>query len=58
MSLFKRRSAPAEKTRAEKNMEKFFDWDYDLYENARRHSRIAWVVAGLATLAVVAAMRR
>ena len=56
MSLLKRRSAPAEKTRAEKNMEKFFDWDYDLYENARRHSRIAWVVAALASLLALVAV--
>ncbi|MGB5830892.1 MAG: type IV secretion system protein [Thiohalocapsa sp.] len=56
MRLFKRHSAPAEKTRAEKNMEKFFDWDYDLYENARRHARIAWVVAGLASLLALVAV--
>ena len=54
MSLFKRRSAPAEKTRAEENMEAFFDWDYDRNESALRRMRIAYAVAGFfALLALV-----
>ena len=56
MALWKRQlSTPAEKSRAEKAMERFFDWDYDIYESARRRSRVAWIVAALSTtLAVVA----
>lgn len=56
MALWKRqRSAPTEKTGAQAAMERFFDWDYDIYESARRRSRVAWIVAALSmTLAIVA----
>lgn len=50
MSLFERPSAPAEKTRAEENMEAFFDWDYDRNESALRRMRIAYGVAGFFAL--------
>lgn len=47
MKLFRQPSAPAEKTRAEKNMEDFFDWDYDRNESALRRTRIAYLIAAL-----------
>ena len=35
-------------------MERFFDWDYDLYEAPRRRARIAWIITGLSlTLSIV-----
>jgi type IV secretion system protein VirB8 len=47
MKLFRQQSKPAEKTRAEQNMEAFFDWDYDRNESALRRTRIAYLLAGL-----------
>jgi len=47
MKLFRRPLPPAEKTQAQKNLESFFDWDYERNESALRRTRIAYLVAGL-----------
>ena len=55
MKLSRAPSPPTEKSRAEENMERFFDWDYDQFESARRDKRIAYALAGFfALLALVA----
>jgi type IV secretion system protein VirB8 len=37
-------------------MERFFDWEYDTNEAARRQARIAWIVAALCLALAVAAV--
>lgn len=37
-------------------MERFFDWDYDANEAARRQARLAWVLAGVCLLLALAAV--
>jgi type IV secretion system protein VirB8 len=37
-------------------MERFFDWEYDVNEAARRQARIAWALAALCLLLAVAAV--
>jgi len=57
MKLSRAPSQLAEKSRAEQNMERFFDWDYDQFERARRDTRIAYALAaffGLLALVAVA----
>jgi len=51
-----RSSSPSPDTPAVKAMERFFDWDYDANESARRQARIAWVVAALCLLLAVASV--
>jgi type IV secretion system protein VirB8 len=52
--MFRTSSASDQPTPARQAMERFFDWDYDLYEAPRRHARIAWIITGLSlTLAIV-----
>ena len=54
MRMFRASSASDETAPARQAMERFFDWDYDLYEAPRRRARIAWIITGLSlTLSIV-----
>ena len=51
-----RSSSPSAETPALRAMERFFDWDYDANEAARRQARIAWAVAALCGLLALASV--
>jgi len=51
-----RSSSPRSDGPASKAMERFFDWDYDTNESARRQARIAWAVAALCLLLALASV--
>ncbi len=44
--MFRASSASDQTAPARQAMERFFDWDYDLYEAPRRRARIAWIITG------------
>lgn len=51
-----RSSSPNPDTPALKAMERFFDWEYDANEAARRQAKIAWAVAALCLLLAIASV--
>lgn len=50
------RSAPDGQRPGAQAMERYFDWDYDVYRHQRRYTRIAWAVSGLCLAIALAAV--